>query len=67
MTTTIDAPPRMPPLPAAAPSGLRARWSRIVRPPRVAGLDLARALAVVGMIAAHVGGAPQLDLGEPST
>lgn len=67
MTTTLDAAPGTPPLPAAARSGLRARWSRIVRPPRVAGLDLARALAVVGMIAAHVGGAPQLVLGDPGT
>lgn len=29
-----------------------------MRPPRVAGLDVARALAIAGMIAAHVGNAP---------
>lgn len=47
--------------------GIGERWSRIVRPPRVAGLDVARALAVVGMIAAHVGNAPQLVVGDPGT
>lgn len=67
MTTTLDAAPGKPPLPAAPRSGLCARWSRVVRPPRVAGLDLARALAVIGMIAAHVGGAPPLVLDEPGT
>lgn len=37
------------------------------RPPRVMGVDVARAVAVVGMIAAHVGGAPDLVWSDPST
>ena len=37
------------------------------RPPRVMGVDVARAVAVVGMIAAHVGGVPDLEWNDPST
>ncbi len=37
------------------------------RPPRVMGVDVARGVAVVGMIAAHVGGAPDLKWSDPST
>lgn len=39
----------------------------IGRPPRIMGLDIARGLAVIGMAAAHMAGAPDLEWGVPST
>lgn len=36
-------------------AGLRQRWAGYGQPPRIVGLDVARALAVIGMIGAHVG------------
>ncbi|GAA3622604.1 heparan-alpha-glucosaminide N-acetyltransferase domain-containing protein [Microbacterium awajiense] len=46
------------PAPAAAATGGRARlrenWERLTAPGRVAGVDLARGLAVIGMLAAHL-------------
>lgn len=43
-------------------AGLRRRWADYGAPPRIVGLDVARALAVVGMIGAHVG-----IVGDPET
>lgn len=39
----------------------------IVNPPRIAGLDIARALAIIGMVAAHMTTAPDLIIGNPET
>ncbi|GIG32300.1 hypothetical protein Col01nite_14590 [Cellulomonas oligotrophica] len=58
---------------AAAPPVRRRRDAvrdRLVgfgRPPRVVGLDIARGLAVIGMIGAHVGDVPELVWSDPST
>lgn len=39
------------------PSGsLGERWRALAAPPRIVGLDVARALAVIGMVGAHLGG-----------
>ncbi len=44
------------------------RWFRdFGRPPRILGLDVARALAILGMAGAHVGETPTLDVLDPST
>ncbi|WP_127472558.1 heparan-alpha-glucosaminide N-acetyltransferase domain-containing protein [Microbacterium sulfonylureivorans] len=41
--------------PASAPEGwIRSRWTRLNGPRRIAGVDLARGLAVIGMFAAHL-------------
>lgn len=37
------------------------RLRRLVNPPRISGLDVARALAIMGMIGAHVGAIPDFD------
>ncbi|MGP7960011.1 heparan-alpha-glucosaminide N-acetyltransferase domain-containing protein [Sanguibacter sp. A247] len=71
MTTSSDAtassaPTRRLPSLRILPD-VRERWARLVRPPRIAGVDLARGLAIGGMVAAHVSGAPQLVLADPST
>lgn len=43
-------------------------WLDFGRPPRIMGLDIARALAVLGMVGAHIGGVgDQFVLGEPAT
>lgn len=42
-------------------------WRDFGRPPRIMGIDVARALAVIGMIGAHVGTAPDLVWGDPAT
>lgn len=42
-------------------------WKGFGRPPRVMGVDVARALAIIGMIGAHVGNAPDLVWTAPST
>lgn len=48
--------------------GIRERWDRIGRPPRIAGLDLARAIAIIGMVGAHVGLSDNLLVwSDPST
>src|SRR5690606_5867947 len=43
-------------------------WGRSFgRPPRIMGLDVARALALLGMIGAYVGTTGELVLGDPTT
>lgn len=46
---------------------MRDRLVGFGRPPRVVGLDIARGLAVIGMIGAHVGDVPELVWSDPST
>ena len=46
---------------------LAARWRAIGAPPRLMGIDLARALAIFGMIGAHVGDVPVLLWSDPET
>jgi len=44
------------------------RWFReFGRPPRILGLDVARALAILGMVGAHIGETESFDWVEPST
>lgn len=51
-----------------APAGwLASRWTRLNGPRRVAGVDLARGLAVIGMIAAHVLWIDDLDIADAAT
>ncbi|TXJ04467.1 MAG: DUF1624 domain-containing protein [Aeromicrobium sp.] len=52
---------------SAQRGGLRARLSNWGRPPRVIGIDVARGLAIVGMMAAHMAAVPELEWSEPST
>lgn len=47
--------------------GFRARWARFDGPARLAGIDLARGLAVVGMLAAHLLVIEPFELGDPDT
>ncbi|RKS93017.1 putative membrane protein YeiB [Microbacterium sp. AG790] len=47
--------------PRTRPAGLRARWAAFGRAPRIVGVDVARALAVFGMIGVHVGLAGAVD------
>lgn len=51
------------------PALLRARawWRDFGRAPRLMGIDVARALAVFGMMAAHFGAASELELLRPET
>jgi len=57
----------------AAPAGLtehlwlRSRWERLNHAPRVTGIDLARGLAIVGMLTAHLVAVPDLVWTDPST
>lgn len=46
---------------------LPTRWARLNGPARIAGIDLARGLAVVGMLAAHLLWIGDFALTEPST
>jgi uncharacterized membrane protein YeiB len=46
---------------------LASRWLRLNGPQRIAGIDLARGLAVIGMIAAHLLWIDDFDFGAPST
>jgi uncharacterized membrane protein YeiB len=47
---------------------LASRWDRLNGPQRIAGVDLARGLAVIGMLAAHLLWIKQdFDFGDPST
>lgn len=55
---------------AAAPTlthWLATRWARLNGPGRVAGVDLARGLAVVGMFGAHMFALPDFDWTAPAT
>lgn len=67
MTTTETLPPA--PLDRETPTGLRPLrwWRESGRPPRVMGLDVARALAVLGMVGAHIGVTESFDWGDPAT
>lgn len=42
-------------------------WREFGSPPRIMGLDVARALAVLGMVGAHIGSAPNFDFARPET
>lgn len=46
---------------------LGSRWARLNGPARVAGIDLARGLAVLGMFAAHLYAMPDFDFADAST
>lgn len=57
---------------AAAPAVTRrgwlaSRWSRLNGSDRIAGVDLARGLAVLGMLAAHLYAVPDFAFTDPST
>lgn len=41
------------------------RLRRLIDPPRITGLDVARALAIIGMIGAHVGNIPEFSFNDP--
>ncbi|KZE89409.1 heparan-alpha-glucosaminide N-acetyltransferase domain-containing protein [Microbacterium sp. TNHR37B] len=51
--------------PAPARRSLRVRWSEFGRPPRLMGIDVARGLAVFGMIGAHAGIASSFRWTDP--
>jgi len=51
----------------AAPGWLVTRWQRLNGPQRIAGVDLARGLAVIGMIAAHVLWIDDFDFADAAT
>ncbi|SFS02010.1 Uncharacterized membrane protein YeiB [Microbacterium sp. cf046] len=54
--------------PQARPAGwLPTRWSRLNGPQRIAGVDLARGLAVIGMVAAHLLWIDDFDFADAST
>lgn len=62
-TTVLPAPEApTPPRPTAA-RGLARLWT----PPRIMGLDLARGLAIIGMLAAHTVASPPFDWADPAT
>lgn len=42
-------------------------WRTFGRPPRLMGLDVARGLAILGMVGAHIGGVGDLEIGDPGT
>jgi len=46
---------------------LRSRWERLNGPQRIAGVDLARGLAVIGMLAAHLLWIDDFDFADAST
>lgn len=46
---------------------LASRWDRLNGPQRVAGVDLARGLAVIGMVAAHLLWLDEFDLADAAT
>jgi uncharacterized membrane protein len=50
---------------ALGETGPRQRLRALVSPPRINALDIARALAILGMIGAHVGDIPPFDLTWP--
>ena len=50
---------------ATRPAPLR-RYARFGLPPRIVGVDVARALAVIGMIGAHVSTAGSFDFADPA-
>lgn len=51
-------------VPASRPTP-RERLRALVSPPRITALDAARALAILGMVGAHVGNIPPFELGNP--
>lgn len=51
--------------PARARRSMRVRWSEFGRPPRLMGIDVARGLAVFGMIGAHAGIATSFSWTDP--
>lgn len=72
LMTTADAASLPPTTPSAPPrrseqqaAGLAGRLARLVEAPRITGLDIARALAVLGMIIAHVAEVPPFDPSNP--
>lgn len=59
VTTTPDVDVHPTPLRRALRS-----WAQFGAPPRIAGVDLARALAIVGMMGAHLGAASVVGVGD---
>ncbi|WP_345802153.1 heparan-alpha-glucosaminide N-acetyltransferase domain-containing protein [Microbacterium sp. AZCO] len=55
------------PAAVAEQSWFRSRWERLNGPARIAGVDLARGLAVLGMLTAHLVDTPELVPADPST
>ena len=55
------------PRPREPRAWLASRWERLNGAHRIAGVDLARGIAVVGMLAAHLRTIDELDWGRPST
>ena len=53
--------------PAAANGRLADRWRRLNGPQRIAGVDLARGLAVIGMLAAHLLWIEEFDFADAAT
>ncbi|WP_243076718.1 heparan-alpha-glucosaminide N-acetyltransferase domain-containing protein [Microbacterium sp. SS28] len=53
--------------PAATREWLASRWERLNGPARIPGVDLARGLAVIGMLAAHLFTIDRLVWADPST
>ncbi len=56
-----------PGLTTPAPGWLATRWERLNGPQRIAGVDLARGLAVIGMIAAHLLWIEDFDFADAAT
>ncbi len=56
-----------PAAPARRDGWLATRWSRLNGPQRVAGVDLARGLAVIGMVAAHLLWIDDFDFADAAT
>lgn len=53
--------------PARARPSFFTRWASFGRAPRLSGIDVARGLAVFGMIGVHVGVSATFDLADPLT
>ncbi|MFF2267350.1 heparan-alpha-glucosaminide N-acetyltransferase domain-containing protein [Cellulosimicrobium cellulans] len=64
---TLIAEPTTATVPTNVGSSARARLREFGRPPRLMGVDVARGLAIVGMIGAHVGVTATLRWGDPTT
>ncbi len=66
MTTTPAAPAEPAALATQEPRPLR-WWREFGSPPRIMGLDVARALAVLGMVGAHIGATPTFEITQIDT
>ncbi len=66
LVTTIEQ-SEDPVAPAHSQASFRTRLQNFGRPPRVMGLDLARGLAILGMVVAHLDMPEEVDLFAPGT